>query len=514
MGVIVLPKPRIFRKPSQGEAEIDWSHPMASALMLYVPMFEGAGSKVRDIAYPRTYAPNVPAWAVHVDGPVFLFDGSSTRINTGVTASDVCSAGAKTLTAFIIPNSEAASAAAPYQLPAILCASNGYFGLHIGETDSSNKVWAYNYSGGTQQVSCDYSAGVPQFVILTHDGTTLRIYNDGVEAGNVASGDSGNMSGDIDIGCKATGLSFDGLVGWVGIWDRVLSPSEILRLQDEPFCFLKPRVTRTWRSVDFPHRHPTKTIIRPRPRIVVKPQQSEGRLDLTNPITDGMVTALTAQEGAGYQLRDLTQKTPNVLTKSGAGDPEWVATEIGPGLKFNADCRLQTVNHELPGAEAADRISVMAWVVRTTNELHEYIFMHDVFLSPYRIEFTTNASGLCIRTTGGYTKHYAPSVIGKAHCVAGTFDGTTVRAYMNGVQFASSSHGGTLYNIAGAVATQICGYSTTYYSGIFVQGLVWNRCLSPAEIMKLHNDPFCFLQPRFRILGTSIDRRKCGLVVK
>ncbi len=71
-------------------------------------------------------------------------------------------------------------------------------------------------------------------VVGTYDGTTMRLYKNGLEIGSIAQ--SGNLKTGTDpvaIGnTPATGRQFDGIIDDVRIYDRALSADEIKRLYD------------------------------------------------------------------------------------------------------------------------------------------------------------------------------------------------------------------------------------------------------------------------------------------
>jgi hydrogenase maturation factor HypE len=67
--------------------------------------------------------------------------------------------------------------------------------------------------------------------------------------------------------------------------------------------------------------------------------------------------------------------------------------------------------------------------------------------------------------------------------LAGSYDGSTLRLYVNGVQVATQALTGSLVTSSGAL--RIGGNSVwgEYFSGLVDEVRVYNRALSPAEIL-------------------------------
>ncbi len=74
---------------------------------------------------------------------------------------------------------------------------------------------------------------------------------------------------------------------------------------------------------------------------------------------------------------------------------------------------------------------------------------------------------------------------GAWHHLVGTYDGSTIRLYLDGVacSYTSSLAGETLNNSGGYVSLGANGVSTQLMDDV----QMWNRALSPAEVTALYN---------------------------
>ena len=78
------------------------------------------------------------------------------------------------------------------------------------------------------------------------------------------------------------------------------------------------------------------------------------------------------------------------------------------------------------------------------------------------------------------------------YCIVGTFDGATVRAYLNGKSEASAAAAGTVAYTADTAEVQRAAFAEP---GVVDHVLFWRgRCLGETEIAQLYNSPFMLLK--------------------
>lgn len=97
---------------------------------------------------------------------------------------------------------------------------------------SGNLGMRCNYAGGRTDVVSPtgngVTIGVPFHAVATYDGTTMRLYKDGVEVGNTTSLYVVPELADLfAIGYIGGGTSWEGIIDEVSFYNRVLTPAEV-----------------------------------------------------------------------------------------------------------------------------------------------------------------------------------------------------------------------------------------------------------------------------------------------
>ncbi len=95
--------------------------------------------------------------------------------------------------------------------------------------------------------------------------------------------------------------------------------------------------------------------------------------------------------------------------------------------------------------------------------------------------------------------------VGKEYHVCGTWDGTTIRAYINGIEYGNGALAGTNLN-PGAISTFLGTWSagSQQFDGDMGSHLVWNRALHPSEVLELAKDPYAPFRLKRRPLRISV----------
>ncbi len=114
------------------------------------------------------------------------------------------------------------------------------FSIAIGPTDA-----AVTPSGSLDEGRWDHVAG-------TYDGTTIRIYLNGVLVGSTTQPVGGpvGISGDVNIGFWVGAYGFPGTIDEVRIWDTVHTQEEIARLMVLPLSGSEANLIGYWRFDD------------------------------------------------------------------------------------------------------------------------------------------------------------------------------------------------------------------------------------------------------------------------
>jgi hypothetical protein len=217
-----------------------------------------------------------------------------------------------------------------------------------------------------------------------------------------------------------------------------------------------------------------------------------------------LVAAYGFNEGSGTVVADGSGNGNNG-TISGA---TWTTSgKYGNALSFNGNNALVTINNAA-SLQLTSGMTLEAWVYPTTvsNKWRDVIYKGN---DNYYLEGSSNNSRRPALggTFGSPLYGTAPLTANTWTHLAGTYDGATMRLYVNGVQVASRAQ-------TGAIATstnplQIGGDSIhgQYFAGRIDEVRVYNRALSAAEIQSDMNTPLV-------AAGDDFNRTDGGLGLK
>lgn len=110
-----------------------------------------------------------------------------------------------------------------------------WWGIKRGIIGGQDRIWVYNTDDNNDKIGITYTPGVWVHIALVHDGGTLRAYKNGVEAGSVASGPTGQPDtgahpvlylGGV-IKTSESNHTFEGQIDEVRLWSVARSTTEI-----------------------------------------------------------------------------------------------------------------------------------------------------------------------------------------------------------------------------------------------------------------------------------------------
>jgi Concanavalin A-like lectin/glucanases superfamily len=203
-------------------------------------------------------------------------------------------------------------------------------------------------------------------------------------------------------------------------------------------------------------------------------------------------------EGSGQVVHDFSGYRNNGQLGSTSGvdvnDPTWIRTRFLPALHFSGN---QWV--AIPNSSVLQPTTItVAALVRSGSSPGQwtYIFSKGGFsctAASYGL-YTGFGGGLAFYISNGSTFALSPEAPpsvwdGRWHSVAGTFDGATIRLYVDGVQVGS----GTPTPLAiGYALDSLYPYIGAYrascdltFSGDIGQVNIWNQALSPGSIWQV-----------------------------
>lgn len=222
----------------------DKKHPLVQGLTFDMPFFEGGGTVSRDIGPKKRNGTfnSSPTWEKSYFGPVVQMNGTSSYISFSSPITTAANEGI-TLSCMFKSTTGANSA--------LLGIRNGdtgngnwtMFRLN-GDAGGGKIEWIHDFfNGGTNNrvtsSTGSYNNDVWHIVTGTYDGSTLRIYIDGVPDGTFSkTGLLLSATGSWAIGRRNDFAAeyFNGQIGFARVWKRCLTPKEVALLSANPWC--------------------------------------------------------------------------------------------------------------------------------------------------------------------------------------------------------------------------------------------------------------------------------------
>ncbi len=223
-------------------------------------------------------------------------------------------------------------------------------------------------------------------------------------------------------------------------------------------------------------------------------------LDRASPLARELAATWPLFAGPGVGLKDHSGNGAHLVLGAGTLEPSWATR---PGLDARAlDFDGGDEVHVAAGDVAAlditgDRITLSAWIrpddtgnangrrivsKRTDSGGSDVYALFTITPSGGEIWFRLRIGGadrnlvFATAVTTGIWQHWA-----------GTYDGTTMRLYRNGVEVASQPQTGNIANSARAVHLGHREGEARHFDGAIANAAIWSRCLSAAEIRALYN---------------------------
>jgi hypothetical protein len=272
----------------------------------------------------------------------------------------------------------------------------------------------------------------------TYDNATLRVYINGTEIGRQPlTGSMVTTTGALRIGGNGLwGEYFDGILDEVRIYNRALTAVEI-------------------------------------------------QADMGLPVTSGLVAAYGFDEGSGTSASDASGKG-HTAAITGAS---WAAQgRFGTALQFDgADDRVSVADSN--ALDVASRFTLEAWVNPTVltgwrtvmlkespDGLAYALYANDN--APKPAAYARIAGEGASRTTSGPS----PLPVNTWTHLAATYDGTTLRMFVNGAQAGSVPATGTLLQTTNPLSIGGNLVWGEYFEGLIDEVRIYNRALTAAEI--------------------------------
>lgn len=178
------------------------------------------------------------------------------------------------------------------------------------------------------------------------------------------------------------------------------------------------------------------------------------------------------------------------------------AGEVGPAFTFNG----ADVFVNVPNAASLNpaKITVDAWIYVTANTFFPsiigkgntgtydesyHLFLYSEGSANGRASFLVNTNGT---SSGRAIAEGQPIPYNGWHFLAGTYDGTTVKVYVDGSLAGMTLHTGSIHFtnddlLIGKVDRTASSYRDAYFSGSIDEAELYNRALSATEIFNIWN---------------------------
>ena len=206
--------------------------------------------------------------------------------------------------------------------------------------------------------------------------------------------------------------------------------------------------------------------------------------------TTGLVAAYSFSEGTGNKVADISGNGNTGTLTNGA----WTTLgKYGRALVFNGTNALVTIN-DSPSLHLSTGMTLEAWVKPSVAKNASA----DVVYKGADAYFLQSSSGTKLPSGGGSfgttpvkaaSYGLTPLPLNTWTHIAQTYDGVTIRFYVNGVQVSSRAQTGNIVTTTNSL--QIGGDSIygQYFKGLIDDVRVYNRALSQAEVLTDSNSP-------------------------
>lgn len=341
-------------------------------------------------------------------------------------------------------------------------ASTDYYQVKLRNTDSHIVFRSNNATdAGDVDTGIVASANTWYHIVVVFNSTTnVDIYVNGTATNTGATVFVASSLSKFAIGALARGTPiqpYSGVADEIGFWTRALTASDVTQLYNSGTGYNPIALTtgtKAYWKLDESSGDATDTV---------------GSNTLTNTNT---VTYSTGKinNGADFGASNSTKKL-NSTASSG----------IDGGV-MSWSCWIKPT--ALPSSDA-DPYATTTFNFATTSNATSSVF-YTLSLAnvsgTQRVYFTRHKNG--VASTGAY---YNTSVSTSVWThIAGTYDGTTLQVYVNGVAGTSTTDSGT--GSAGSTYTSLGSRNTVaFYSGMVDEVGLWSRAITSGEVTTLYN---------------------------
>jgi hypothetical protein len=432
---------------------------------------EGTGTIVHDVSANANNGTlqGGAAWTASGKyGNAILFNGTNGYVNVA-NAPSLQLASALTLEAWINP-----SLLNGVWRDVIYKANDNYY--LVADSTSSKPATGGSTFGGALFGTGALTTNTWTHLAGTYDGITVRLYVNGVQVSSRAqTGPIAVSANPLQIGGDSVyGQYFQGSIDEVRVYNRALSAAEIQVDRNTPITTSTPTPT--------PTSTPTAT---PTPTASPTATPTSTPTPTATPSV-GLMAAYSFNEGSGTIVRDASGNGNNGTPQGGAS---WTASgRFGNAISFNGTNAYVNV----PSSTSLQLTSAMTLEAWINPSLISGVWCDVIYKGTdnYYLEAdSTNGKPATRATTGGALFGTGALTTNTWTHLAGTYDGTTLRLYVNGMQVSSRAQTGPITVSTNPLQIGGDSFYGQYFQGTIDEVRVYSRPLSAAAIQSDMNTP-------------------------
>ncbi|MFN8353059.1 MAG: LamG-like jellyroll fold domain-containing protein [Spirosomataceae bacterium] len=198
-------------------------------------------------------------------------------------------------------------------------------------------------------------------------------------------------------------------------------------------------------------------------------------------ITTGLLMHLKFNETSGTTAADATGNNNNAVLTNGT---IFSAGKNGNAVSLNGSNQYLTVNNS-SSLNPTSAITLSVWMKANSLSGNRVIFKKQSWSASYelavyggQLTFNLNGPGSVITTS---------PTAGAWHLITATYDGAAKKIYVDGTLAISQAASGAIGTNGEAVMIGTSGGWENYFSGLLDDARIYNRALSPTDILALYN---------------------------
>jgi len=220
---------------------------------------------------------------------------------------------------------------------------------------------------------------------------------------------------------------------------------------------------------------------------LTQPDKMVLNIDYPAIVTDGLVLNLDAGFAPSYPTTGTTwyNMGPNSLNATLTNGPSFQSGLI----YFDGTDDQATIAGTSPALDITSQITMIAWVNPTTIGgswqgifLRQTVGDYELWMFGNKLRYGLRLNGTMYRDSGNISL-----TANTWYMLAWTYDGSTVRLYVNAVADSTFSRSGAISTSDGTIYIGYSGFASERFNGYIAACQLYNKALSASEILKNYN---------------------------